>query len=292
MQAQQKKRLGRGLAALIGDDTSEESVVQDVRSLRHVPIELLHANPQNPRKHFAEEDLNSLAQSLKDKGLLQPLVVRPKADGSFEIVAGERRWRASQRAGLHDLPVLIRDLDDKETLEIALIENIQRADLNPLEEARAYRQLMEQYEYTQQALADSIGKSRSHIANTMRLLNLPDATQKQIEGGELTAGHARALIATDSPEELAAQIIKLNLSVRQAEDLAREQAPAGRRKASSSASPVEKDADTRAIEKQLTEAMGLAVSIKHKDNVGGQVIISYKTLDQLDEVIKKLGGVL
>jgi len=292
MQAQQKKRLGRGLAALIGDDTSEESVVQDVRSLRHVPIELLHANPQNPRKHFAEEDLNSLAQSLKDKGLLQPLVVRPKADGSFEIVAGERRWRASQRAGLHDLPVLIRDLDDKETLEIALIENIQRADLNPLEEARAYRQLMEQYEYTQQALADSIGKSRSHIANTMRLLNLPDATQKQIEGGELTAGHARALIATDSPEELAAQIIKLNLSVRQAEDLAREQAPAGRRKAASSASPVEKDADTRAIEKQLTEAMGLAVAIKHKDNVGGQVIISYKTLDQLDEVIKKLGGVL
>ena len=293
MQGQQKKRLGRGLAALIGDDTSEESVVQDVRSLRHVPIELLHANPQNPRKHFAEEDLNSLAQSLKDKGLLQPLVVRPKADGSFEIVAGERRWRASQRAGLHDLPVLIRDLDDKETLEIALIENIQRADLNPLEEARAYRQLMEQYEYTQQALADSIGKSRSHIANTMRLLNLPDATQKQIEGGELTAGHARALIATDSPEELAAQIIKINLSVRQAEDLAREQAPAGRRKAASgSASPVEKDADTRAIEKQLTEAMGLAVSIKHKDNVGGQVVISYKTLDQLDEVIKKLGGVL
>lgn len=289
MQAQ-KKRLGRGLAALIGDDASEESLVQDVRSLRHVPIELLHANPHNPRKHFAEEDLNSLAQSLKDKGLLQPLVVRPKVDGSFEIVAGERRWRASQRAGLHDLPVLIRELDDKETLEIALIENVQRADLNPLEEARAYRQLMDQYEYTQQALADSIGKSRSHIANTMRLLNLPDTTQKQIEDGSLTAGHARALIATDSPEELAAKIIDLNLSVRQAEDLAREQAPAGRRKGP--AIPAEKDADTRAIEKQLTEVLGLAVAIKHKDKLGGQVVISYKTLDQLDEVIKKLGGVL
>ena len=286
----QKRRLGRGLAALIGDDATEEGVVQDMRSLRHVPIELLHANPNNPRKHFAEEDLNSLADSLKSKGLLQPLVVRPKPDGSFEIVAGERRWRASQRAGLHDLPVLIRELDDKETLEIALIENIQRSDLNPLEEARAYRQLMEQYEYTQQALADSIGKSRSHIANTMRLLNLPDATQKQIEDGSLTAGHARALIATDSPEELADKIIKLNLSVRQAEDLAREQAPAGRRKPVSAS--VEKDADTRAIEKQLSHVMGLAVAIKHKDKLGGQVVISYKTLDQLDEVIKKLGGTL
>ena len=163
----QKRRLGRGLAALIGDDTTEEAIVQDIRSLRHVPIDLLHPNPNNPRKHFAEEELESLAKSLKDKGLLQPLVVRPRNDGSFEIVAGERRWRASQRAGLHELPVLIRELGDRETLEIALIENVQRSDLNPLEEARAYRQLIEQYDYTQLQLAEGIGKSRSRIATSV-----------------------------------------------------------------------------------------------------------------------------
>jgi len=281
----QKRRLGRGLAALIGDDTTEEAVIQDIRSLRHVPVELLHPNPNNPRKHFGEDDLNTLAQSLKTKGLLQPLVVRPRTDGGFEIVAGERRWRASQRAGLHELPVLVRELDDKETLEIALIENIQRSDLNPLEEARAYRQLLDQYGHTQQLLADAVGKSRSHIANTMRLLNLPLATQQQIEEGALTAGHARALIATEAPEDLAEKIIKLNLTVRQAEDLAREKNPSGRRK-----SAVEKDADTRALEKQLTDIVGLHVAIKHKDKMGGQVLISYKTLDQLDDIIRKLGG--
>ena len=280
----QKRRLGRGLAALIGDDTSEESVVQDIRSLRHVPVELLHPNPNNPRKHFAEEDMENLAKSLKDKGLLQPLVVRPRGDGSFEIVAGERRWRASQRAGLHDLPVLIRELDDKETLEIALIENIQRSDLNPLEEARAYRQLIEHYSYTQQQLADAIGKSRSHIANTMRLMTLPDAIQTQIEKGELTAGHARSLIATESPEILADKIIKLNLTVRQAEDLARDtnQLP-------SNITKPEKDADTKALEKTLSQAIGLSVNIKHKDKAGGIVSISYKTLDQLDDIIKRFG---
>ena len=281
----QKRRLGRGLAALIGDDTTEEAVVQDIRSLRHVPVELLYPNPQNPRKHFAEDDLNTLAQSLKDKGLLQPLVVRPRTGGGFEIVAGERRWRASQRAGLHELPVLVRELDDKETLEIALIENIQRSDLNPLEEARAYRQLLEHYGHTQQLLADAVGKSRSHIANTMRLLNLPAATQQQIEEGLLTAGHARALIATEAPEELAEKIIQLNLTVRQTEELARETAPAAKRK-----DKVDKDADTRALEKQLTQVVGLAVAIKHKDKLGGQVVISYKTLDQLDDIIRKLGG--
>ncbi len=281
----QKRRLGRGLAALIGDDTTEEAVVQDIRSLRHVPIELLHANPNNPRKYFNEDELNTLAASLKEKGLLQPLVVRPRAGGSFEIVAGERRWRASQRAGLHELPVLIRELDDKETLEIALIENVQRADLNALEEAKAYKQLVDQYGHTQQQLADAIGKSRSHIANTMRLLNLPQATQIQIETGRLTAGHARALIATDSPEELADKIIKLNLTVRQTEDLARDKNASSKAKISK-----DKDADTRALEKQMSEAVGLSVSIKHKDKSGGHVIIAYKTLDQLDEVIKKLGG--
>ena len=280
----QKRRLGRGLAALIGDDTSEEAIVQDIRSLRHVPVELLHPNPHNPRKHFNEEDLESLAKSLKDKGLLQPLVVRPRADGSFEIVAGERRWRASQRAGIHELPVLIRELNDRETLEIALIENIQRSDLNALEEARAYRQMLEQYNYTQQQLADSIGKSRSHIANTMRLLSLPEAIQQQIENGKLTAGHARSLVATEYPAEMADQIIKMGLTVREAEELARKNAaaPAG------PVSAVEKDADTRALEKTLTETLGLHTSIKHKGAAGGSVQIKYKTLDQLDDVIRKL----
>jgi ParB family transcriptional regulator, chromosome partitioning protein len=281
----QKRRLGRGLAALIGDDTSEESVVQDIRSLRHVPVELLHPNPNNPRKHFAEEDLESLAKSLRDKGLLQPLVVRPRADGSFEIVAGERRWRASQRAGIHDVPVLIRELDDKETLEIALIENIQRADLNALEEARAYRQLLEQYGYTQQQLADAIGKSRSHIANTMRLMSLPESIQRQIEDGSLTAGHARSLIATDAPDELASKIIKLNLTVRQAEDLARDQTTKSQKPAK-----LEKDADTRALEKTLSEALGLAVAVKHNGAAGGAVNIHYKNLDQFDEIVRRLTG--
>jgi ParB family transcriptional regulator, chromosome partitioning protein len=281
----QKRRLGRGLAALIGDDTSEDAVVQDIRSLRHVPVELLHPNPNNPRKHFAEEELESLAKSLKDKGLLQPLVVRPRGDGSFEIVAGERRWRASQRAGIHDVPVLIRELDDKETLEIALIENIQRSDLNALEEARAYRQLLEQYGYTQQQLADAIGKSRSHIANTMRLMSLPESIQHQIEDGSLTAGHARSLVATEQPEELAEKIIKLKLTVREAEDMVR-----GQPAKISKPNKIEKDADTRALEKNLKEILGLGVAVNHKGQKGGSVQIQYKTLDQLDEIVRRLTG--
>ena len=282
----QKRRLGRGLAALIGDDTTEEAVIQDIRSLRHVPIELLRPNPNNPRKHFGEEELESLAKSLKDKGLLQPLVVRPKNDGSFEIVAGERRWRASQRAGIHEIPVLIRELGDRETLEIALIENVQRSDLNPLEEARAYRQLIEQYQYTQLQLADGIGKSRSHIANTMRLLTLPESILKQIEDGSLTAGHARSLIATESPEELADKIIALKLSVRQTEDLARKTPP------SNAQNPKpDKDPDTRALEKELSQALGLNVSLKHKGKTGGTVLISYKTLDQLDEISRRISRI-
>lgn len=280
----QKRRLGRGLAALIGDDTTEESVVQDIRSLRHVPVELLHPNPNNPRKHFAEEDLESLAKSLRDKGLLQPLVVRPRGDGSFEIVAGERRWRASQRAGIHDVPVLIRELDDKETLEIALIENIQRSDLNVLEEARAYRQLLEQYGYTQQQLADAIGKSRSHIANTMRLMSLPESIQHHIEDGSLTAGHARSLIATDAPEHLADKIIKLKLTVRETEDLVRGQST------KTAKIKIEKDADTRALEKSLMELLGLGVAVNHKGTTGGAVHIHYKTLDQLDDIVRRLSN--
>lgn len=279
----QKKRLGRGLAALIGDETSEEAVIQDVRTLRHMPIELLHANPNNPRKHFEDADLADLARSIGDKGLLQPIVVRPRTDGEYEIVAGERRWRAAQRANVHDVPVLIRELTDGEALEIALIENIQRADLNPLEEARAYAQLLEEFSYTQQQLADSIGKSRSHIANTLRLLNLPETVRTQIERGQLTAGHARALVATDSPAELADQIIQLGLSVRETEGLAREATAKPQKKATA-----EKDADTKALEKTLSEALGLKVDIQHKGDKGGSLVISYKTLDQLEDICRRL----
>jgi ParB family chromosome partitioning protein len=280
-----KRRLGRGLAALIGDDTSEEAVVQDARTLRHMPIELLKASPNNPRKHFADADLEDLAKSIRDKGLLQPIVVRPLNGSEYEIVAGERRWRAAQRAGVHDVPVLIRELTDGEALEIALIENIQRSDLNPLEEARAYSLLLDQFNYTQQQLADSIGKSRSHIANTLRLMTLPESVRIQIESGSLTAGHARALVATDSPAELADKIIKLGLSVREAEGLAREAGPTRKAKPKP-----EKDADTKALEKSVSEALGLKVEIDHKGEAGGMLTISYKTLDQLEEVCRKLQG--
>lgn len=278
-----KKRLGRGLAALIGDGGNDDQVVQDLRTLRQMPIEMLKASPNNPRKHFAEADLADLATSIRDKGLLQPIVVRPVASGEFEIVAGERRWRAAQRAGIHEVPVLIRELSDGEALEIALIENIQRADLNPLEEARAYGLLLEQFSYTQQQLAESIGKSRSHIANTLRLMNLPESVRQQIEDGYLTAGHARALVATDSPAELADRIIKLGLSVREAEGLARDSTTARKSKPKR-----EKDADTKALEKLVSEAIGLKVLINHKGDAGGTVEISYKTLDQLEDVCRRL----
>ena len=282
MQAQ-KRRLGRGLAALIGDDVVEVASPEEFRGLRHLPIELLHSNPNNPRKQFREEELEDLSKSIREKGLLQPIVVRQRADGEYEIVAGERRWRASQRAGLHELPVLIRELSDGETLEIALIENIQRADLNPLEEARAYGQLLEQFSYTQQQLADSVGKSRSHIANTLRLLTLPESVRAYIEDGKLTAGHARTLVATDSPADLANKIISLGLSVREAETLTRSNPTTSTRKAKA-----HKNADIRALENQISETIGLRVEIKAQGREGGTLLIKYKTLDQLDGVTHRL----
>ncbi|MFT3988607.1 ParB/RepB/Spo0J family partition protein [Aestuariivirga sp.] len=281
----QKKRLGRGLAALIGDDTSEESVVQDIKSLRHMPIELLHPSPNNPRKHFPDADLQDLAKSIADKGLLQPLVVRTRPNGDYEIVAGERRWRAAQRAGVHDVPVLVRELSDGEALEIALIENIQRSDLNPLEEARAYSKLLQEFNYTQQQLAEAVGKSRSHIANTLRLMSLPESVRQQIEEGKLTAGHARALVATESPMALAEQIIQLGLSVRETESLAREAAAP---KAKDVRAKPEKDSDTKALEKNLREATGLKIDVTHHPSGGGTVVINYKTLEQLEEICGRL----
>ena len=283
MQAQ-RKRLGRGLAALIGDDTTEEAVIQDIRNLRHLSLDLLHPSPNNPRKHFVDGELDELAHSIRDKGLLQPLVVRTRPDGEYEIVAGERRWRAAQRAGLHEVPVLVRELNDGEALEIALIENIQRTDLNPLEEARAYSLLIDRFAYTQQQLAESIGKSRSHITNTLRLLTLPENVRAEIEQGKLTAGHARALIATDAPEDLAKQIIALGMSVREAEGLAR--AKMGR---AAKTRPT-KDADTRALEASLSIILGLAVEIDDRGPKGGEVRISYRSLEQLEDVCRRLRG--
>ncbi len=287
-QEQTKRRLGRGLAALIGDDTSEEGVIEDARSLRHMPIEFVVRNPRNPRRHFADEDLADLAASVKEKGLLQPIVVRPLSgeDNRYEIVAGERRWRAAQIAGIHDIPVIVREFDDGEALEIALIENIQRTDLNPIEEADGYQQLIDHFKYTQQQLAHSIGKSRSHIANTLRLLNLPAIVRDYLADGSLTAGHARALVATQSPEALAQKIVKLGLSVRDAEKLAREAETDSAPKSSKHIAV--KDKDTAALEQQLTEVLGLVVDISHKPSGRGQITIKYKSLEQLDDVCQRL----
>lgn len=290
MVQQSKKRLGRGLAALIGEEVSEEGFVQDARSLRHVPIESVHQNPRNPRRHFDKEELEELARSIRQRGMLQPLVVRPwrGMQHLFEIVAGERRWRAAQQAGLHDIPVIVRELSDAEALEIALVENIQRTDLNPLEEAEGYRQLTEGFGYTQQQLADAVGKSRSHIANTLRLLGLPDEVRAHLRAGRLTAGHARALIATEDPGGMAQEIVARGLNVRDTEALVRtaqsvrEDGPKPGRK------PPEKDTDTLALERSLAEALGLKVEISHRGRRGGQLRISYGTLDQLDELCRRL----
>ena len=285
MNQPQKRRLGRGLAALIGDDAAIEPVAMDTPGFKTLSIDQIKANPNNPRRHFQDEEIESLARSLKDKGLLQPILVRPAKSsvGLYEIIAGERRWRAAQRAGLHQVPVIIRDLDDRETLEIAIVENVQRSDLNALEEARAYRMLIDQYQYTQQQLADSIGKSRSHIANTLRLMALPETVQSHIANGSLSAGHARTLVASENPGEVAAQIIKLGLSVRQAEDLTRQNTI---KKTTEPDHP--KDADTRSLEKTLSAALGLVVHVSHK-GPGGQVTIGYKSLEQLDLISHRLG---
>jgi ParB family chromosome partitioning protein len=290
MTALPKKRLGRGLAALIGDgapaETTTEQVPGRTNGLRELPIELVQSNTLNPRKIFNEEELDDLVRSVAEKGILQPVVVRPVDDGqSYQIVAGERRWRAAQKAGLHLIPALVRELSDKEVLEIALIENVQRADLNPVEEAHGYQQLIDQFDYTQQQLAESIGKSRSHIANTLRLMALPASVLEALQTGKLTAGHARALIATEDPQSLAQKIIALGLSVRQAEALARDTG------AGAVSKPAKQTTDTNiaAVEKLLAEALGLKISIATKTAEKGKLTIHYNNLDQLDTVCSKLG---
>lgn len=283
-------RLGRGLAALIGDMGTLEGarLAEGSGSGKRLPVEFLVANRQNPRRDFDPDQLEELTNSIREKGVMQPILVRPTQDPNiFEIIAGERRWRASQKAGLHDVPVIVREVDDKESLELAIIENVQRSDLNPLEEAMGYGQLMEQFSYTQQDLAQVIGKSRSHVANTLRLLRLPEDVRGMLARGELTAGHARTLITAEDPAELARQIVTGGLSVREAEALS--QAGVAARKKPGAAERPEKDADTVALEKRLSDILGLGVAIQHQDN-GGRIEIRYKTLEQLDTICLKLTG--
>ncbi|MGB3028295.1 ParB/RepB/Spo0J family partition protein [Paradevosia shaoguanensis] len=281
-------RLGRGLAALIGDMATLEGarVAESSTGGKRLPVEFLVANRANPRRDFDPDQLEDLTNSIREKGVMQPLLVRPTNDPNiFEIIAGERRWRASQKAGLHDVPVIIRDVDDKEALELAIIENVQRADLSPLEEAMGYGQLMNQFGYTQQDLAQVIGKSRSHVANTLRLLRLPDDVRDMLARGELTAGHARTLITAEDPASLARQIVGGGLSVREAEALSQRDVVQPRKRPASP--PAEKDADTRAIEKQLSDQLGLAVTINHSPT-GGKLEIRYRTLEQLDSICSRL----
>lgn len=284
-EVREKKRLGRGLAALIGESGPESMVVERARGDRKVPIELMRPNPRNPRVTFDESDLDDLAASIKEKGIVQPVLVRTqKVDGfDYEIIAGERRWRAAQRLGLPDVPVIIRDVSDKEALELAIIENVQRADLSPLEEARGYDQLLQEFKYTQNDLGGVIGKSRSYVANTLRLLKLPETVKAYLDSGQLTAGHARTLITADDPERLAKEIIDQGLTVRDAEQLAQKPVSATKK-----AKP-EKDSDTKALEQKLEEVLGLISVINHKANGSGELRIKYKTVEQLDYLVTKLG---
>lgn len=282
-------RLGRGLAALIGDMAAMEGarVTETGSGSKKLPVDFIIANRANPRRTFDAEQLEELTNSIREKGVMSPLLVRPTDDPNiFELIAGERRWRAAQKAGLHDVPVIIREVDDKEALELAIIENVQRADLNPLEEAMGYGQLIEQFDYTQQDLAQVIGKSRSHVANTLRLLRLPEDVRGMVASGTLTAGHARTLITVEDPAGLARQIVDKGLSVREAEALS-QQRDLPKRKPTTESAP--RDADTLALERRLADALGLSVALNHSER-GGRIEIRYKTLEQLDDICLRLTG--
>ena len=283
-----RSRLGRGLASLIGEPTPGQPVLPPEGEQRLVSTADLRPGRLNPRKDFRDDELAELADSIRNKGLVQPIVVRP-VTGGYEIVAGERRWRAAQKAGLHTVPVIARDLDDKEVLELAIIENVQRADLNSIEEAAGYRELVERFDYSQEQLSEIIGKSRSHVANTLRLLKLPESVQAMVRNSELTAGHARALIGRDDAEELAHHIIEHDLNVRQVEALAQGSDEVGHG-GGSTRSVREKDADTRAFENELSAALGLKVEVKRGSGESGNLIIKYGNFDQLDYIRMRLVG--
>lgn len=282
MMAEKRSGLGRGLSALIGDDVAP--VRTDAKTTRTLPIAFLKPNPNQPRKTFAETELEDLANSIREKGILQPILVRPVkgVSDTFEIVAGERRWRAAQRAKLHDVPVVVREMEDGEALELAIVENVQRADLNAIEEAAAYQELIGRFHYTQEQIAQEVGKSRSHVANTLRLLKLPQSVQAMLRDGKLTAGHARTLIGAPDAEARAKAIVESALNVREAEQRSEKVRKAVQRNG------LEKDPDTAALEKQLADKLGLQIEIHDRGDKGGDVKIRYKTLEQLDEVCRRL----
>jgi ParB family chromosome partitioning protein len=284
MAEEPRSRLGRGLASLIGDMGAQaDGAAERGRSQRRVAIGLLRSNPRNPRRDFNAAQLEELAASIKERGIIQPIAVRPLRGSaeSYEIIAGERRWQAAQRAGLHDVPVVVLDVSDAEALELAIVENVQREDLNPIEEAAGYQALIDEFKYQQDDIAKTVGKSRSHVANMLRLLKLPEAVKDVIRSGQFSAGHGRALIGQADPERLAREIIARGLTVRQVEAMLRGYGKKKRPRP-------EKAPDTIALEKQMSDALGLAVTIDHH-GTSGTVHIRYRSLDQLHEVVRRLG---
>lgn len=283
---QRKRGLGRGLSSLLEEVSSGSAEASQDNAFLTVPIELIRANPDQPRKTFPSGEMEELIRSIKEKGVLQPLLVRPDPhrDGGYEIVAGERRWRAAQAARLHEAPIILREMTDEESLEVAIIENVQRADLNALEEAEGYKRLIERFGHTQEALASAIGKSRPYIANALRLLTLPKAVRDHLAAGRITAGHARALITAADPAALAQRIVDEGLSVRRTEELARQVATTRSTNSRSS----RKDADTKSLENDLSAALGVSVSISHKSAGNGELRVAYKDLEQLDGLCRLL----
>src|SRR5215510_14211784 len=286
-----KSRLGRGLAALIGDVGEETKKTERSRSQRRVPVEFLSRNQRNPRRDFADAELDDLAASLREKGIIQPIVVRPVRGSSdkFEIIAGERRWRAAQRAGLHDVPIVSVEVTDDEALQLAIIENVQRTDLNAIEEATGYQALISDFRHSHDEIAKTVGKSRVHITNTLRLLKLPEKVQILVRSGKVSAGHARVLIGRSDAEELAQKIVEMDLSVRQVEEWGRAAKengkapppPPGKLRGGG------KDADTVALERRVTDGLGLVVTVDHRGEAG-VVHVRYRNLDQIDEIVRRL----
>jgi ParB family chromosome partitioning protein len=280
-----RRNLGRGLSALLGDEEEDLSRLERLRAMKTVPVEHLVPGRFQPRRQINEDDLADLAQSIAEKGVLQPILVRRNESQAnfFEIIAGERRWRAAQKSGLHEVPVIVKDLSDREAMEIALVENLQRQDLSPLEEAEGYRRLLEEFAHTQEDLARSVSKSRSHIANTLRLLSLPQPVKALLDEGQLTAGHARALLAASDPVTLAKRVVRRGLNVRQTEALVRDE----KDPSVSAAKRPAKDADTLALERDLSTLLGLSVEIKFR-GAGGSLTLHYRSLDQLDDILHRL----
>jgi ParB family chromosome partitioning protein len=285
-----RPRLGRGLAALLGDAGDDAAGGDRARGQqRKAPIEFLRPNPRNPRKNFDDGDLDELAGSIRERGVIQPILVRaiPRVADAYEIVAGERRWRAAQRAGLHEIPIIVIEAGDREALELAIVENVQRTDLNALEEASGYAQLSADYSYSHNDLARIIGKSRSHIANTLRLLKLPDYARSLLASGQISAGHGRALLAVADPDATARDVLAKGLTVRDVESLGRETVEAERTAPARSRAPAEADADTRALEQSLSVALGAPVTIRHRGETG-ELRVKFGSFEQLDDFCRRL----